>query len=59
MTKFIIILILIFILLTILKKFMTNVRNNSSSSKTHKDSGVKAPNKEDENITDAKFEELK
>lgn len=58
MTKFIIILILIFILLTILKKFITKVRINSSS-KTYKDSGVKAPNKEDENITDAKFEELK
>ena len=58
MTKFIILLVLIFILLTILKKFITKVRINSSS-KASVDSGVKTPIKEDENITDAKFEELK
>lgn len=62
MTRLILILLTIFMVLTILKHFIRNYRKNSmSAKKTYQEpKSVKdKKHNDDENIIDAKFEEIK
>lgn len=62
MTRLILILLIIFIVLTVLKRFIQRVRiNKSSQNKPHKNQSIDNDKnkKNDSDIVDAKFEEIK